>query len=85
MTLELVLLVTDLADLADTVVQAADQAPEPEDVTAGWAAFAIFIGLIVALALLGWSLSKRLRGAQRSADEGRYDPSDPKRDRDSTD
>ncbi|MBC9734651.1 hypothetical protein [Nocardioides marmotae] len=62
--------------LADTVVRAAQQAPEPEDVKAGWLAFGIFIGLAVAVGLLGWSLVHRIRNVQAAEDAGRYDPSD---------
>lgn len=62
--------------LTDAVLRAAEQAPKPEDVKAGWLAFAIFIGLAVAVGLLGWSLVRQLRKAQSSADAGRYDPSD---------
>ena len=64
---------TLVADLAATVT---DEVPEDEDVKAGWLAFAIFIGLIVAVALLGFSLVKHLRRAQASEEAGRYDPSD---------
>ncbi|MEV7428116.1 MULTISPECIES: hypothetical protein [unclassified Nocardioides] len=62
--------------LTDALVRAAEQAPEPEDVKAGWLAFGIFIALAVAVGLLGWSLTHRLRNAQSSEDAGRYDPSD---------
>jgi hypothetical protein len=62
--------------LTDVVVRAADQAPEPEDVKAGWLAFGIFIALAVAVGLLGWSLVRRLRNAQATEDAGLYDPSD---------
>jgi len=52
--------------------------PDDEDVVAGWVAFVVFIALIVAVVLLGISLSRRLKNAQRAADAGKYDPSDPK-------
>lgn len=66
----------DLLPLAaDALVRAADQAPKPEDVKAGWLAFGIFIALAVAVGLLGWSLVRRLRNAQASEDAGLYDPS----------
>lgn len=48
-----------------------------EDVTAGWAAFAIFIVLILAVAFLGWSLSKQLKKAQAAEDAGVYGSDDP--------
>jgi len=50
----------------------ADDVPEEEDVTAGWLAFGIFIVLILAVAFLGWSLTKQLRKAQAAEDAGLY-------------
>ena len=49
-----------------------DEGPKPEDVKAGWTAFAVFIGLILAVAFLGWSLVRQLRKAQRARDAGVY-------------
>ncbi|MDF1603323.1 hypothetical protein [Nocardioides sp. YIM 152315] len=60
------------------VVALADEAPEAEDVKAGWLAFAIFIGLILAVAFLGFSLVKQLRKVDAAEDAGLYDPSDRK-------
>jgi len=54
-------------------------APEDEDVVAGWTAFALFIGLIIAVALLGVSLTRRLKNVERAAEQGLYDPSTPRR------
>lgn len=71
-----------LAVLPDTltlVVSLADEVPEDEDVKAGWTAFAIFIGLILAVALLGFSLVKQLRKAEAAEEAGLYDPSDKKK------
>jgi hypothetical protein len=45
-------------------------APEDEDVVAGPIGFIIFIGLVIAVAVLGWSLNKHLKKAHRAADEG---------------
>ncbi|GAA5146179.1 hypothetical protein GCM10023340_16700 [Nocardioides marinquilinus] len=56
-------------------------APADEDVVAGWTAFALFGLGIVAIALLGWSLTKRLKNVDRAAEQGLYDPSDPKKQR----
>lgn len=64
-------------DLLTLVVSFADEVPEEEDVKAGWLAFAIFIGLIVAVALLGFSLVKQLRKAQRAQEAGVYGPVEP--------
>ncbi len=54
-------------------------APDDEDVVAGWTAFALFIGLIIAVALLGVSLTRRLKNVERAAEQGLYDPSTPRR------
>lgn len=45
-------------------------APKDEDVVAGPIGFVIFIGLCLAVAVLGWSLNKHLKKAHRAADEG---------------
>ncbi|MDH2414905.1 hypothetical protein [Nocardioides sp. CER19] len=58
---------TLIATLATTW---ATDGPKPEDVKAGWTAFAVFILLLVAVALLGWSLSRQLKKAQRNKDAG---------------
>ena len=58
------------------VLSFADQVPEDNDVKAGWLAFAIFIGLILAVAFLGWSLVKQLRKVDAAEEAGLYDPSD---------
>lgn len=69
-------LLTVLPDILTLAVNLADEVPEDEDVKAGWTAFAIFIGLIVAVALLGFSLVKQLRKAEAAEKAGLYDPSD---------
>ena len=56
-----------------------DQAPEDEDVVAGWTAFLIFGLLIAAVAFLGFSLTKQLRKADRAEEAGLYDPSNKKK------
>lgn len=61
-----------LSQLSTLIVRAADQAPKPEDVKAGWMAFVVFIALIVAVGLLGWSLSRHLRRAQDNRDVGLF-------------
>ena len=56
-------------------------APEDEDVVAGPIGFVIFIGLVIAVAFLGWSLNKHLKKAGRAADEGAFgDPVRPRTD-----
>ena len=67
------LLATELPFL---VLRLVDKSPKPEDVKAGWTAFTVFLLLLVAVALLGWSLSKQLRKAQAAKDAGVYDDPD---------
>jgi hypothetical protein len=57
------------------LLRAADPVPKAKDVTAGWTAFAVFVGLCVAVALLGFSLVKHLRKAKENAEKGVFDPS----------
>jgi hypothetical protein len=57
-------------------VSAADRAPAPEDVKAGWVAFAVFIALGIAVTLLGFSLSRHLRTARINAEQGAFGPTD---------
>jgi hypothetical protein len=65
--------------LTGLVLAVATQRPDlkDEDVTAGWTAFAVFILLILAVAFLGWSLSKQLKKAQAAKDAGVYGPDEP--------
>jgi hypothetical protein len=63
------------------LVASAGQVPDAEDVVAGWTAFGLFGLLILAVAVLGFSLTKRLKNVDRAAAAGLYDPSDPKRER----
>lgn len=58
------------------VVLATEEVPDPNDVVAGWTGFIVFIGLILAVAFLGWSLSKQLKKADRAEEQGLYDPSE---------
>ena len=51
-------LLSVLPDVIPVLVRFADEVPEADDVTAGWVAFGIFLGLIAAVALLGWSLTR---------------------------
>ena len=55
-----------------------EEGPRPEDVKAGPIAFVVFIGLILAVVFLGFSLVKQLRKAQAAKDAGVYgDTPDP--------
>ena len=63
--------------VAEVLVRLVDESPEPEDVKAGWTAFAMFLLLGVAVVLLGLSLIKQLRKAQAAREAGVYgDPVD---------
>ncbi len=68
-------LIAPLLDSLQGSLVSAQEGPEPNDVVAGWTGFAVFIGLILAVAFLGWSLTKQLRKADRAAEKGLYDPS----------
>ena len=58
--------------LLAVMIDGVEQGPEPEDVKAGWVAFALFLLLCAAVALLGFSLVKQLRKAQAAKDAGVY-------------
>ena len=51
---------------------------DENDVVAGWTAFALFGLLILAVAVLGFSLTKRLKNVEKAAEQGLYDPSTTK-------
>ncbi len=69
MFFDLILLVTDVPE---TDI-------DPNDVVAGWTAFAIFGLLILAVAVLGFSLTKRLKNVEKAEGAGLYDPSTKKK------
>ena len=49
-----------------------DPVPADNDVTAGWTALIVFVGLIIAVVVLGVSLAKQLRKAKAARDAGVY-------------
>jgi hypothetical protein len=55
---------------------ATDPVPTDNNVKAGWTAFAVFLLLLAAVALLGWSFSRQLKKVKRAKDAGVYDESD---------
>lgn len=65
-----------IPDVLTGLVSLADESPAAEDVKAGWGAFAIFLLLGVAVALLGWSLTRHLRKAQANAEAGVFGDDD---------
>ena len=65
------------SELVLIAVRFVDETPEPEDVKAGWGAFAIFLLLIAAVVFLGFSLTKQLRRAQAAEDAGLYGSDEP--------
>ena len=67
-------------ELAHVLVRLAEKIPEDKDVTAGGTAAVVFVLLILAVVVLGFSLTKQLRKAQAAKDAGRYDDpaGDPK-------
>ena len=58
--------------LVTWVLPMVDKVPKDNDVTAGWTAFAVFIGLAIAVALLGWSLVRHLRKAEANKRAGAF-------------
>ena len=73
---------------ADLVARLDDKTPEAEDVKAGWTAFIVFLLLIAAVVVLGFSLVKQLRKAQAAKDAGVYgdepEPAEPAEPADSS-
>ncbi len=69
--------------LLSAVVPLLAAAPEDDDVVAGWTAFVVFVLLILAVVVLGFSLTKRLKNVDKAEEAGLYDPSDrtPRSDR----
>jgi hypothetical protein len=69
-----------LPDLVVPLTLVAEQAPDPEDVTAGWTGLLVFLLLIAAVVFLGFSLVKQLRKAQAAKDAGVFDdPDEPEK------
>lgn len=65
--------------LQAVVVLATDKTPKANDVVAGWLGFAVFMGLLIAVVLLSWSLSRHLKKVRANAEKGDvFDASDEK-------
>lgn len=65
--------------LAPLLVGGADKVPAPDDVKAGWVAFAVFIALGIAVVLLSISLTRHLRKARDNAEHGAFESGDKPR------
>ena len=66
------LALSSLTPLVASALRLTDEGPAPEDVKAGWTAFAVFLLLILAVVVLAFSLVKQLRKAQAAKDAGVY-------------
>ena len=64
------------AQVLPFLLRVVDQAPEDDDVVAGWGAFALFVGLILAVIFLGFSLTKQLRKTDAAKEAGVFDDPD---------
>ena len=63
-----------------TSLLASDPVPEANDVVAGWVALVIFVGLALAVGLLGWALTKQLRRTDANRKAGAFGPVDDESD-----
>lgn len=58
--------------VASVLLSAEEKAPDDNDVVAGWMGFTVFMFLILAVAVIGWFLTRSLRRAGKAKDEGAY-------------
>lgn len=70
--MQLLVLATDLVH--GVALLAADPIPDDEEVKAGWTAFAVFIGLIISVAVLGYFLTKQLKRTEANRKAGAFGP-----------
>lgn len=68
-----------LLTLLPLLVSYADKTPRPNDVKAGWGALLVFVLLGLAVAFLGWALTRQLKRTQRNADAGAFGEEDVRR------
>ncbi|GAA1546832.1 hypothetical protein [Nocardioides humi] len=67
--------------VTESLVLAKDEPVDQDtNIVAGWTAFWIFVGLIVAVAVIGWALTRSLRTAARAKDAGVYGDEPVERD-----
>lgn len=69
-----------LIDASLLLTSLAGETPEGEDVKAGWVALAVLLLLVVAVALIAWSLTRQLRKTRDARDAGVYGPVEPDED-----
>ena len=55
------------------IVRASEEAPEPNDVVAGWTGLVVFVALILAVAVIGFFLVRSLRRVDSAEEQGLYD------------
>jgi hypothetical protein len=67
------------------LIPLAQAVPEDEDVVAGPIGALVFVFLVLAVAVIGWALTRSLRTAQRAKDAGVYGPVDTDDDDDGAD
>ena len=58
--------------VTSVLLSAEEKAPDDNDVVAGWMGFAVFMFLILAVAVIGWFLTRSLRKAGKAKDAGVY-------------
>lgn len=54
-----------------------EEGPAPEDVKAGWLGFSVWIALVVAVVILGFSLRKQLKRVNFEEEPDPTGPADP--------
>lgn len=54
-----------------------EEGPAPEDVKAGWLGFSVWIALVVAVVILGFSLRKQLKRVNFEEEPDPNDAADP--------
>jgi hypothetical protein len=66
-----------MGPVLSTTVVLATQGPDPNDVTAGWAGFAVFLGLAIAVFLLWLSFRKQLKKVNFEEEPDAPAPAEP--------
>jgi hypothetical protein len=76
-----VLLLPLVVRLADPTNQ---QPPDDNDVVAGWTAFGVFLLMALAVAFLGWSLSRQFKKVRAAREAGVFGEDDKPAERSSS-